>query len=739
MVNSQKEAKSTSKANSKSSKTAKSVSNSAIKKPYKQLDFEPIAEVYDREQFERFIPRISEVVHKHFKQLPEELLKNQNDAYQKLVKSKKNYENGYNRLKHGIIKFLIPFGFLLFVYPGILLLRKSREFNKKKEEFLKVISENENNVSKYNYAISLLLSPRLMLNEVNEEIIKYHDMGAIDYQFLNKLEESNGGPILPQSLRNDEDNNSLNTSWGVFNNNIVLNVIKKTHKIGWKLYNGSTSVSYYTTNSEGRSVLRSEVVNAYYQHPAPFYSMAARTYCYTEVAKKLNFSYNGYYTGKMFNKKPKSDKVPLENPEFDKHYDFYYNDDIGIRTIFTPWAQETFLKVNNELEPHPMFQINKSGNWLFTNLNTLDNHDTSCDDWSHVSSFSDDPYYDLNQLQTDVQKSIIEKSKERFQSIGFMTILPALKSEDQINLVNDIQRERFEELKVTNADKLETFYVLNNFYNNKALINRGIIKKLDTEIMQYIQNPKDILKMYSPDGGSLTTVALIRNHSYQATPKVMYITKYAYNARKSVQVPVKYIDYTRGESYCLFLHSKVSKDLYFHSAHENNLDIDSQNALEKGFLTNFANLFYMDTLIAKDGTLAIFAHVDKLLSNSNELDQNVTKVCEAFNTLVSFLNTEAKLTTNKAENVVKWAIGASLLAKEIEKEETCLEQAQLEVLKSGSNLEGIKLSKNSLSDKDITDNEGQLTQEQLEELESKGNEQSEVQETDSLEPSENEE
>ncbi len=705
MADSKKESKSSKTAESKSTKNSKSssISNSAVKKPYKQFNFEPVNEIYDKEQFQRMVPEIEAIVQKHVDELPQDLLDNHKDAYDKLIKAKKSYESGYSKFKHGFIKFLMPFGFLLFVYPGILLYRKSKELQSQKNQLLSVISENEENVSKYNIAISFLLSPRLMLKEVNEKVLKYHDMGSIDATFLNKLEESNGAPILPSSLKNDHDQNTLNSSWGFFNDNIVINVAKKKHTIGLATYMGSATATYYVRDNNGNLQPRTETVSAVYQHPAPFYDVAARTYCYTEVSKKLDFSYNGYYTGKMMHKKPKSSKAPLENPDFDKHYDFLYNDDIGIRTIFTPWAQETYLKVNNEQEPHPMFQINKSSNWLFTNLDTLENHRTSFDHSGIVSDFALNPYYNINNLATDLKRTIVTKARHRFQSIGFMTILPTIKSEDQTDLANDIQKERFEKLQVTKGDMNEIFYVINNFYDKKELIRTNVIRKLDTEVMQYIPKPSYIVKCCAEDG-TICTVAAIVNYSYRTIPRVTYIPTYAPRAGYTVDVPVQYTEYTKGESLCLLLHARVSEDLYFHSLPENNLTSESQLELEQQFTSKYQDYFNMNTLIAKDGTLAVFANINT--DTQEDIVKNLNLVAGAFAQLVNFLNTKATLTTTKAENVMKWAIGAALLAKNVEK-------AAEEPTSTSS--EGIKMDNDSLSKKDVTDDHNLMSDEQKQE------------------------
>ncbi len=115
------------------------------------------------------------------------MLNNRADAYKKLQAAQKDYKRKYSPIRHFFIRLGIPFGCLLFVYPGILLIRKSKELKQQKQALLDVVAENEQNTLKYNTAIDFLIQPHLIFNEVCEKELKYYDMGPVTNNFIKVM------------------------------------------------------------------------------------------------------------------------------------------------------------------------------------------------------------------------------------------------------------------------------------------------------------------------------------------------------------------------------------------------------------------------------------------------------------------------------------------------------------------------------------------------------------------------
>ncbi len=654
---------STSSAKSDASKSSNSKSVANSRKDYPQFGFEPIQHVYHESFFNQMVPAINEIVEKYFQSVPGELVTNWTDAHNKLLKANKDYKKAYSPIKHFFIKFAMPFAFLLFIYPGILLLRKSKELEKTKEKCLQTIDEEEGNVLRYNRAIDLIVQPNQIYKDVCREQIKYYDMGPINNSFISVMQDHWQVPQgqLPSMLSNSQTFNTLNTSWGFFNNNIVINAAKKTHYIGMHTYTGSRTVPYTHRDSNGNLQTGYQTVTASYRHPIPKYSTSSSIYAFSERSPDLSFNYAGCYTGKIFHKKPKNkDYNAFENPDFEKHYDIKRNDEVAIRTVFTPFVQEEFLKLSGGKEVPPQWKISKSGMFYTNQFETFINHnDIAWENEGPVAKFFNDPYYVMTDFEKDLKAATVAKAKNRFDSIAFMTMLPNLQSEDQTDIANEILKDQFFKKNIDSGDVCETFYILNSLYGQKKLINQGILKKIDSDVMQYIPSADSMFKV-NLDGDNMLTGALINNYTYKAYPKVTYIPVYASLAHRTVDVPVNYYDYRKAEHSVPMLYAKVPQNIYFNNLFENNLDEASNNAF-KTMMEEYMDTIHEDSFMVRNGIFAVF------LKEANVTAETLKQSVKGFSKVVRFLSNEASIISNPVENVLKLAMGASLLMKHAEK------------------------------------------------------------------------
>lgn len=128
----------------------------------------------------------------------------------------------------------------------------------------------------------------------------------------------------------------------IFNNHFMV------YNLKWQtwymhVYTGSIPVSYTTSNSKGETITHTTIVTASEVLPAPKWTYQ------TELAYNFDRPYHlcftNYTNKKEFKKWNKANQSPMENKDFEKLFKAIRNDEKDYRVVFTPLAQENFVKL----------------------------------------------------------------------------------------------------------------------------------------------------------------------------------------------------------------------------------------------------------------------------------------------------------------------------------------------------------------------------------------------------------
>lgn len=250
--------------------------------------------------------------------------------------------------------------------------------------------------------------------------LQYEEGGLISQEIMLQNKE------LSQFNVQDKDNQRwlINSTWGVFNNNVIFNF---------------QTVSTFS-------------LSAFSLKPAqPLFTERA-TVLFTNCYRDLSFSFTKYH--KSGNKNSSS---IFENKEFAAKYEWNYNNAIGMLVYFTPWAQETFLKVNQGQEPRNQYQFFKNGSIIRTPLtndvrNSLCIHDEISNFIKSIESFDDGFKV--------IRKSVINYIYARYTSIAFVTLIPVINTENQTDLINHMIKSSDHWDKLLNMNNVLTHIMI---------------------------------------------------------------------------------------------------------------------------------------------------------------------------------------------------------------------------------------------------------------------------------------
>lgn len=186
-------------------------------------------------------------------------------------------------------------------------------------------------------------------------------------------------PLLPRMLPEDTCYLEL-ISGSIFDNPfMVYNYKAQT----WYMhtYTGSIPCTYTTTDSQGHTVTRTEIVTAAETLPAPQWNIGTELAYHFDKPAKLSFI-NDSSKKEMKKLNKKNIQSPMENKEFDKLFPATRSDEKDYRVVFTPLAQENFVKLFKEQkyvvgknEDVTLVNIPGSGPMLDTTHNEAEDYD----------------------------------------------------------------------------------------------------------------------------------------------------------------------------------------------------------------------------------------------------------------------------------------------------------------------------------------------------------------------------
>ena len=663
------------------------MSNNKISK----FDFEPVSEVYDKTYWKRIQPDIEKMINEALNsQVPMELIASQKKEYNEWLEAEQKFVKGCNDPEYKRLQLLRPFAYMCFYKPGKKVDAKLRELEQKYLSNEKSKLKEEKDLLEVNSMIASLIAPSLIISKVNREILKYYDLGPLNNTFYRVIKDYWKGAKTSRMLENSRFRNTLNSSWGIFNNNIIVNTNYKKHEMVERVYypnanNVSSIVRTFYLNDKTPSNMQSRYnvqnSNLGVRKPFPRFTTVNKTWCFSTQNKDLEFNYKDYYSNSFRDKKPEDNKyTPFENPTFESHYLFDRNDEVGIRTVFTPWAQENYIKINECKAPLPEYQFIKQDQWYGTRLNTRELNNCFLDDSPLFTKFSTDPFFTSGKFKYELINSILKQIFIRYQSIAFMTMIPSIRSEEQIDIINEIDENRFKDSKVSIGDANQAFYIVNKIYNVLWLNKYGIFKRYDTETMQYI-NDLSAIQKHSTKAGTYFTSILMKNYSYEAvigfeniSSALMDELRKELGQSLSEVLPVNYYDYYRRVNDALLFFAPVSRSLYIHSPNNHNLDDTSIKYIKENFIKKYEDKFVIQTLRAKKGYLAIFAKD----SAKGEREQ----LSKIFGELVDYMNSESKFGNKSSSKIMN-----ALLMTEFYQEQQELAQYQKELDEKQKSLE----------------------------------------------------
>lgn len=289
--------------------------------------------------------------------------------YYSLVKSNNKLEKQIRRLK--VWRWVL---IIFLIFPFFLMTNAM----KKKQALLDSGESQENKAKRELDAQLAYFIPKISYDLMYKKVIEplWPDVKIDIYQDEPSYKVWNSviGNILPK----DACFTTL-LSGHIFNNPFMMYNFKKQE---WTTatYTGSVPVTY-TEHIDGKTVVRTEIVVASETLPAPYWARGTELAYYFDRAEKLCFTNN--VSKGQFKKWNKKEQLPMENSKFDKLFACIRNDEKDYRVLFTPLAQENFVKLFGECkfiveknEEVTLVQLDKSGNpYLDVTPNEAFNYD----------------------------------------------------------------------------------------------------------------------------------------------------------------------------------------------------------------------------------------------------------------------------------------------------------------------------------------------------------------------------
>lgn len=251
--------------------------------------------------------------------------------YYSLVKSNDKTQRQIKRLR-----FWRWFLIIFLVFPFILMTNAA----KKKQTILDGGLKEENKIQvqldeqlayffpkiSYDFCYKQIIEP--LWKDIKIDI--YHDEEAYETWI----------PWLDKIFPKDACLTTL-LSGKIFNNPFIIYNFKD-QLWGTHVYTGSVPITY-TVHINGKAETRTEFAVATEALPEPYWNRETRLSYHFDKAEKLCFTNN--ISKSEFKKWNKKNQLPLENNDFNKVFPTIRNDETQFRVLFTPLAQENYVKL----------------------------------------------------------------------------------------------------------------------------------------------------------------------------------------------------------------------------------------------------------------------------------------------------------------------------------------------------------------------------------------------------------
>ncbi len=267
-----------------------------------------------------------------------------------------------------------------------------------------------------------ILSPSSICKKIMREDFEYEYIGMISEELIEKNKE-----FLDFDWTSNLIQNNYSSSWGIFNNHLIIN------KASIKFHEPMT-LDFNIFSRTGLTKKRVSVL-------------------FTNILPDLSFVLEGT------NKWGKKYSI-FENRDFSKRFRWSWTNDTEVLMYFTPYFQEQFLRLNKELIK-PEFYIHKTGSFIFNEYNQkymTTNYDASSLNLQYLNNY----FMNINSYIEMVAKDIIDFCHDKYCSLAFATIIPIIDSEYQTRLINKLIADTIYVDVTKNANRLIQYLIAEN-------------------------------------------------------------------------------------------------------------------------------------------------------------------------------------------------------------------------------------------------------------------------------------
>lgn len=492
----------------------------------------PIQTPYDESSWPKYKKPIVDKINAYYE---EHIWKRQGNNVQDIIDdcqaAHDKYKKEFKWSLYYFICFCLPFSLILIV-PFYWCLKKFKSMRAEKDG-LKKVFDQKNDVRLKNVAsIIHQINFYDLINDAFAEI-NYEHKGPLPRNFLSIIQKA--CPWYENNwILNTPIQNTGASSWGVFDKHmLILNVCKRMHWIGEKVYTATRSYTYTSRSSDGGTTVSTETLTARFAVPFPMYYNEYRVATFTTKAEKLKFS-------ACYNEKEKFLKenysqwkyTGLENPKFNKEFAIARNDEAAFRVFFTADTQEYFvnklpLYENDGSNLPKYYWWVKKGPFVYSKYDIVrpfyvynpDNY-----------KFIYDVKLELQNVLNQCTSIMLEIIYERFLSLNCATTLPCLLTEYNNELIRKLEKNNEPSLEIAMEDDIYAQGIFTTIWNQPVI-------KSDAGIMNVMQT-----KTKERVGDLIITKVSAKAHGFKGNNLVQPVTVHGANTGTHV-INVPYVQY----------------------------------------------------------------------------------------------------------------------------------------------------------------------------------------------------
>ncbi len=277
-----------------------------------------------------------------------------------------------------------------------------------------------------------------------------------------------------------------------------------------------------------------------------------------------------------------------------KKLKWYRSDDVQFRMVFTPYTQESYLNELNGRKDIPVvlnwmkyatFMSNSFDTVAFPHLLDRRIYDV-------LSNFSTNVTMNIEQFKQALFNAIKNYFFDIYSSMNYMYLTTIMSSEDHSGIIKAVEKQK------TKVNKNNQLFFAHNILREYLGVN--IIKR-DTACFDTLNGTEVILEQKNGENVYLSSFSGL---SYDMVSKTIFIPTYCYQAGRTVEVPVNYIDYiphtANARTACATLNHN---DLFFYTLFNYGLQSNIQNDKILPLLNELKEKY---RLCLRDGMLSLF-------------------------------------------------------------------------------------------------------------------------------------